>query len=428
MSRETRGGEIVVRILVYLHRLTIGGIQINAIDFATAIRDLGHEVVVASIPGPLGSVVEDRGLAFVPTPIRGHFRPSPDAVRAIAPLVRGGAFDLVHAHSPFATLEAFYGAHVRARTPLVASFMGMTYPRYLPKTIPLVVGTRDIEDSARRMRSGPVVLIEPPIDTSANHPSVDGLGFRRSYGLDDDDLAIVIVSRLAIHMKLESLLSAIDATALLAEQLPVRLVVVGDGPASPILKERAEAVDRRLGRNVVTFTGHMVDPRPAYAAADVVVGMGSSVLRGMAFGKPAIVLGEDGFSEVVAPDTLPWFRQHGFYGIGTGSAPATVPFLQLRDLLKDDGRRAELGRFSRSLVCEHYSLASAALTLQKLYEESLLESPSIRSLSRDAAGTTARVMAHKAHRLRKIVMRSIRSNRPPAEACSTVANEGGGVR
>lgn len=152
------------------------------------------------------------------------------------------------------------------------------------------------------------------------------------------------------------------------------------------------------------------------------------MLRGMAFGKPAIVLGEDGFSEVVAPDTLPWFRQHGFYGIGTGSAPATVPFLQLRDLLKDDGRRAELGRFSRSLVCEHYSLASAALTLQKLYEESLLESPSIRSLSRDAAGTTARVMAHKAHRLGKIVMRSIRSNRPPAEACSTVANEGGGVR
>jgi glycosyltransferase involved in cell wall biosynthesis len=415
-----------VRILVYLHRLTIGGIQINAIDLATAIRDLGHEVVLASTPGPLESVLEDRGLTFVPTPIRGHFRPSPDAVRGISSIVRRQEIELVHAHSPFASLEAFYGAHVRARAPLVASYMGMTYPRYLPKTIPLVVGTREVEASARKARSGPVVLIEPPVDTTANHPSVDGLGFRRSCGLRDDDLAIVIVSRLAIHMKLESLLSAIDVTGSLAEELPVRLVVVGDGKALPILRERADAAGRRLGRSVVTFTGHMVDPGPAYAAADVVVGMGSSILRGMAFGKPAVVIAESGFSEIVAPETLPWFRQHGFYGVGTGSESPTTLFLLLRDLLKDDGRRGDLGRFSRSVVCEQFSLSSAALTLQKLYERSVLEDAPTWRLSRDAAGTTARVMAHKVRRLGKIAIRSSRSVQP-VEACSAVLNESGDV-
>ena len=49
------------------------------------------------------------------------------------------------------------------------------------------------------------------------------------------------------------------------------------------------------GRQVVLLTGEIADPRPAYAAADVVVGQGGSALRGMAFGKPLVVVGEGRF-------------------------------------------------------------------------------------------------------------------------------------
>ena len=39
------------------------------------------------------------------------------------------------------------------------------------------------------------------------------------------------------------------------------------------------------GRTVISFAGMLVDPRAAYSAADIVVGMGSSALRAMAFAK-----------------------------------------------------------------------------------------------------------------------------------------------
>ena len=83
-----------------------------------------------------------------------------------------------------------------------------------------------------------------------------------------------------------------------------------------------------VGRAIIGLTGQIDDPRPAYAAADVVVGQGGSALRGMAFGKPVVVVGEDGFSELLTSDSSPIFLQQGWYGLGPGSAGSGVPALR----------------------------------------------------------------------------------------------------
>ena len=73
------------------------------------------------------------------------------------------------------------------------------------------------------------------------------------------------------------------------------------------------------GRQVVLLTGEIADPRSAYAAADVVVGQGGSALRGMAFGKPLIVVGEEGFSELLT------LIAHRFSCVRAGMASGPVP-------------------------------------------------------------------------------------------------------
>ena len=105
---------------------------------------------------------------------------------------------------------------------------------------------------------------------------------------------------------------------------PVRLAIVGDGPAAAALQERAAHVNRRWGREVVKFVGPMHDPRPAYAAADVVLGMGSSALRALSIGRPVVVQGEDGFSKVFEPATLPYFCAHGMWGRCRGGLDRTT--------------------------------------------------------------------------------------------------------
>jgi len=384
-----------MRILVYPIRLAIGGAQINAVDLATGVRDLGHDVIVFSRPGPLIGVVRRHGLRYIQAPRPGPVRPSVAVMRALRRVAVGEGIDLVHAWGPNPWLEAFYSVQITTGIPLVASFMDMTYVNHLPKTGPLIVGTPHVLGEARRARRGRVEVIEPPIDTDENHPSVDGSGFRRGHDIGPTEFVIVIVSRLALHLKLESLERIIEATAALAREIPVRLAVVGDGPARPALEARAQAVNQGLGREIVTLTGAMADPRPAYAAADVVVGMGSSILRGLAFEKPSLVLGERGFWMLVSPETIDRFLSEGFYGIGDGNASTESFCAELRELLEDAPRRRELGQFSRTLVCERFSVRAASLSLERLYQDIASHPVPVAASLIDGAGTALRLLLDK---------------------------------
>jgi glycosyltransferase involved in cell wall biosynthesis len=153
----------------------------------------------------------------------------------------------------------------------------------------------------------------------------------------------------------------------LAKELPVRLVVVGEGPARDQVAALATEVNDRHGADVVVLTGGLVDPRPAYEAADVMFGMGGSALRSMAFGKPLVVFGERGFSRTLDRSSADWFLRHGWYGLGDGDLDPAPAAEQLRTLAMDPRLRVDLGAFGRDLVVQRYGLEPAARGLADLY-------------------------------------------------------------
>jgi glycosyltransferase involved in cell wall biosynthesis len=239
-----------------------------------------------------------------------------------------------------------------------------------------------------------VSVLEPPIDVVGDTPDTDGSGWRRDLGISEDELAIVSVSRLAIDLKLDALVYAIDAAGLLADRFPVRYVMAGSGAAEAQLRERAAAVNAAAGREVVMLIGALTDPRPAYAGADVVIGMGSSALRGMAHGKPIVVQGERGWTLPCTEDTLATFLWQGFWGIGDGTSGAPALAGHLAELVADPDRRRHVGSWSRQVVCERFSLASMGATLAKVYETvAAAPRPARRSLARDAWTCGRRALA-----------------------------------
>jgi len=365
-----------VRILVCPPTLGIGGSQHNAIDLGGAVRDRGHEVAMLAPPGPLEGVARERGLRLIPLALQGRHRPAFVAMQALRRVIREQGIDVVHAYESAPGLEAFFGGG-SVGVPIVVSVMSMTVPRRFPRSVPLIVGTRLLEQECSRRGHRTLILLEPPVDTEADEPSFDGSAFRREHGFADEEFAIVAVSRLARSLKLEGLEMAIDAMSAL-DHAPARLVIVGGGVESDRLATRAAELNKRLGRCAVILTGPTTDPRPAYAAADVVLGMGGSILRGMAFGKPSVVLGGAGFWRVVAPDTIEHFLHEGFYGLGDGADPAGLA-AGLRELVLDESRRQVLGAFSRKVVCDRFSLPVAATSLEEFYRR-VLEAPRRRHI------------------------------------------------
>ncbi len=357
-----------MRILIYPHDLGMGGSQTNAIELAGELRNLGVDCTVFGQPGTLNARIAELGLPFVESVNPGR-RPSRRVAQQLRNLVTKGAFDIVHGYEWPPTLEAVLAVGGLPGTAVVSTVMSMAVAPFIPSWLPLVVGTQQI--AAAEMAAGRprVELLEPPVDLRHNVPPDTAAldAFRRSWGLDGRPL-VVCVTRLAAQLKLEGLLTAIGVAGC---QQEFQLLIVGDGPSRAEVKQAAERANATAGARTVVLTGELLDPRAAYAAADVVIGMGGSALRALAFAKPLIVQGERGFFEALTPETLPLFGWQGWYGVGDGSQSGRSRLLSaLAPLLRDAGLRTDRGRFGREVV-EEYSLTRAARRQLEIYREAL---------------------------------------------------------
>jgi glycosyltransferase involved in cell wall biosynthesis len=358
-----------MKVLIYPHSMEMGGSQFNAIQLAGSIRDLGHEVVVLSEAGPLVERVMKMGLEHIELPNHRR-RPSLKVIRTIGELVRRRGIDVVHGHEWPPIIEAYLSGRMYHRAAVVGTVMSMSVASFLPRNVPLTVGTEFIRRAAVAAGHRRVELLEPPVDTKADNPDVDGASFRAEHGVRPEEILIGMVCRLVPDLKLEGLLAACDAVReLKLGGHPVRLMIVGDGRARGDVASRALAVNAAAGCEAVLIIGEMADPSRAYAAADIVVGQGGSVLRGMAFAKPIVVVGEEGFSELLTPESMPIFLRQGWYGLGPGSLGAGSRGLSmgLERLVRSRQLRRELGLLGRCLTEQRFSLERAAKLVENLY-------------------------------------------------------------
>ncbi len=358
-----------MRIVVYPNDLGIGGSQLNAIELAAAVRDLGHEVVVFGRAGALNARIAELGLEFIDAPPQGR-RPSPTTASALRELVRTRKIDVIHGYEWPPVLDGVLAMSTHRTAAVVATVMSMSVPPFIPRSIPLVVGTEEIAAAERKAGRQRVEVIEPPVDLVHNDVAQDPgvAAFRERYGLSSDRLNVVAVARFARELKLEGTLTAIDVIGRMARSLPVRLVLVGDGPARSEVEARAHAVNAENGGSSIVLTGRLDDPRAAYAAADISLGMGGSALRAIAYGKPLVVQGEKGFWKTLSPKTVDSFLWTGWYGVDRGAEyGAEALERELLPLVEGQARREELGAYGLELVRDRFSLQRAARLQAEIY-------------------------------------------------------------
>jgi len=351
-----------MKVIVFPHDLEMGGSQLNAIEIAGAVRDLGVETTIFGRRGALNTRIAELGLDFVEAP-RPRLHPTPAVVSALRHLAADRGATVLHGYEWPPALEC-YAASVGLRaTVAVSTVMSMSVAPFIPRQMPLLVGTEQIAHAERVAGRPDVGVLEPPVDLAHNAPldEREVAAFRREYGIDAQDFLIVCVSRLAQELKAEGIITAITAVADLPPAWRVRLIVVGDGPAHNKIGCAAAAANGRAGRAAVTLAGQLADPRPAYAAAEAVLGMGGSALRALAFARPLIVQGEQGFFSLLDEDTAPTFFWQGWYGVGQDPAEGQGVFTQIvRRLVSDPGLRRRVGALGHRLVVDRFSLTAAA--------------------------------------------------------------------
>ena len=235
-----------MRILVYPHDLGLGGSQLNAIEIAAGVAALGHNVTIFGRPGALNERIEQLGLEFVESPSPGR-RPSPGIVAALATLVDERRIDILHGYEWPPALETVLASRRSRSVRAMATVMSMSVPPFIPRTVPLLVGTAEIAAAERSAGRRRVAVLEPPVDVVFNSSGLDldVAGFRRRWHLDARRMTVVSVTRFAHELKLEGTLAAMEAVGRLTQDLPTRLVLVGDGAAREEVEAKARVTEKR---------------------------------------------------------------------------------------------------------------------------------------------------------------------------------------
>ena len=386
-----------MRIAIGLHSPQLGGSQINTIALASRLRQRGHAVEMFVIDQEFKTsalpLAVEAGFEVEVFPAESTLAAQAAHIRSFIERHDAQVTHVYHEHHWLGALLALALRTMPGRAGVVTNWM-MEHHRWIPPYLPLIVGFEALRDESRELQRGPVWLVEPPVDVDADAPdAARGTAFRAEYGLSPHDVVVALVTRVDRDMKIDSIMRTLAAVAQIDDD-SIQLVVAGDGDAMDEVGERAAEVNAARGRTVVHLLGALQDPRPVYDGADIVVGMGGSALRALAFAKPLIVVGAGSFSQVFDPSTLPLFLRDGYYGHATGDEAGVELAAQIRSLLDPD-RRDELGAFGRRTVEERYSLEVMTDRLEQIYRAALDDPPDTARRTADAAWVYGYVLGHR---------------------------------
>jgi hypothetical protein len=344
-----------MRILVVPKNLELGGAQIDALTMARAMTRRGHEVVVAAPPGPLEARLGEIERVDIPAPNQQTQRR-----RSLTWAARRVQPDVIHAFDEVQILDSDWAAWVTGKAGVAGSIMSARLPWTLPESIPVTVCMPHLAEFSRKWRTRPPLLLLPPVEMPTGHESAEDL-----WG-DNPGIRLLVVSRLALPFKQEGLERTFEEVSRIEG---CTLVVVGDGPHFAHFAKTARRADPSGSK--IRFAGAMVDPDPAFRAADIVLGSGGSALRGMAHGKATIVLGRRGFALPALPETVGTLAHQGLYGVGEG----TQNHPTLTELVRDENSRRRSAEAGRKLVAERYDIEVQVPVLEELMEQAAVRAP-----------------------------------------------------
>lgn len=379
-----------MRIAVYTnaYKPIISGV-VNAISLLRqGLLARGHEVMILA-PDYYGYRDQESGIGRFPSVDLTRKVRFPIAIPwspRLSRLVRDFRPEVIHTHHPFVLGPLAMRMARHLDVPLVYTFHTQyeEYAHYIPLPAGLVkwaarhrirrfVEAADVvttpAESIRVLLQGygiarEILVLPNPIDLS-RFARAEGETVRRQLGLAEGELVAISVGRLGIEKNLGFMLEAFALMRSLALDLPLRLVLVGAGPEEARLKELGEELG--LGDRLILAGSVPYQTVPSYlAAADLFLMTSLTevkplvLLEAMAAGLPVVAVRASG-----AVDTL----TDGRHGLLTeldrlAFARAAV------DLLRDEGRRAAMGRAARETV-ERYSLERVTDQFLALYEEAI---------------------------------------------------------
>jgi len=379
-----------MRLAFVTGSLVHGGAERHTITLANRLAERGHECHLAYVKDDPSQLERLRGAASVRCL---HARKYLDfqAVKRLKEFVKQARPTHVVAVNQYALMYASLAAGSGA--PLAVTFhttelanakerLKMLWYRPLFRRADWMVFVCEAQRrywAERRVFGRRTDVIHNGIDTGHWAPVAEQTrrAVRRALGIEEREL---VVGMSAVLRPEKNHVQLVEAVAALRQRgLPVRALLVGDGPTRPAIEARA----RKLGvEQHVLITGLQRDVRPLVGACDAVALCSTAVetfslaaLEAMALGKPVVQSDIGGAAEMTQPG-------HDGFLFPPGDTRALIGRL---GALADPAERERMGRNARESV----ELRFAEAAMVDRYEQTLKDIDAKRSKSGHVRKTAA---------------------------------------
>ena len=216
---------------------------------------------------------------------------------------------------------------------------------------------------------GKVKVIHNGIEVTAFDPGMDGSQFRQEYGIPADAPLVGTVGRLRPWKGQDRFLRVV--AKVLRERPDARGVVVGGAVfgVEDGYEERLHHLADTLGiADLVVFTGHLADTRPALAAMDVFVHPGDPEpfglvnVEAMAMAKPVVAFAHGALPEIVVD---------GETGVLVPPGDESAMAEAILQLLGSPSLRTAMGNAGRRRVEQEFSVEWMVFQVEQAYLEAL---------------------------------------------------------
>lgn len=369
-----------IHVAHLIHSLGSGGAEELLVEFAEAAPSLGIETTVISLLGLNGSRhaarIESAGARVVSVGLGSRWD-----IRAFARtrvLMESLRPDVLQTHLKHADLVGSWVSR-RLGLPMVSTLHRMEQVGTPLERFKRAAGARArlsqaartvaVSDAQRRwyvetFDADPslVVTVHNGIREPSPLSGSDRVTVRRELGIGPDECMVTMLGVMRPGKGHADLLAAVR---LIPGQLPVRIVMAGDGGLAGDISRSVRGERSLLGR--VILPGWRDDVDRLLGASDILVhptrddALPTAVIHGLAAGLPVVACDVGGVGELV----------DGSLGILVPPADPPALASALVELLEDPVRRSAMGRLARDRFEQHFTASAWVARLGVVYREVL---------------------------------------------------------
>lgn len=365
---------------------TVGGSGIVATELGIKLAEKGHEVhfITSSVPFRLKRRYSNIYFHQVEVNQYAVFQYPPytlSLASKIAEVVKMEGLDIIHAH--YAMPHAVCGILAKQMTAqglkVVTTLHGtditiLGYDASLQDMIKFAIEKSDaVTAVSHALVQETYDLIQPDkeiqtiynfIDYPAPEPDADNMdNLKAELGISGNEKVVIHVSN---FRKVKRVPDIIDTFAEVADKIPSKLLLVGDGPEMTFVSKK---INKMGLQNKIILLGKQENLQELYAISDVCVLMsekesfGLVLLEAMIYGVPCLGTNIGGIPEVI---------EDGMNGHIIELGDIKAASRRLLELLENDSLRKQMGKQAVNMIKEHFQTEHIVNQYEGLYY-SLLE-------------------------------------------------------